>query len=75
MDVLTFVVLGDDLAGVRQTSLFFYRQRIHVRAHKHRRPVAILHHSNHSVSLELGVFVFSDMLGDLAARRAQFFRD
>ena len=75
MDILTFIVLGDDLAGVRQTSLFFHWQRIHVRAHQHRWPVAILHHSNHSVSLELGVFVFSDMLCDLAARRAQFFRD
>ena len=73
--VLTFVVLGDDLAGIRQTSVFFHWQRIHVRAYKHRRTVAIPHDSNHSVSLELGVFVFSNALCDLAARRAQFFRD
>src|SRR4029453_8125276 len=75
MDVLTVIVFGEDLAGVGQTSLFFYRQRIRVRAHKHCWPVAILHHSHHSVSLVLGVFIFSEMLCDLAACSAQFLRD
>src|SRR6476646_5434486 len=70
MNVLTFVVFGDDLAGVRQTSLFLHWQRIHVCAHKYRRPVTILYHSHHSVTPELGIFVFSKMLCDLAARRA-----
>src|SRR5213079_3081856 len=53
MDVLTFIVFGDDLAGVRQTSVFFHWQRIHICAYKHCRPVAIFHHSYDAVPLSL----------------------
>ena len=72
MDILTFVIFGDDLAGVRQTSFFFHWQRIHIRAHDHGRSVAILHHSHDAVTFEFGVLIFAEMLGDLAACRAQF---
>ncbi len=75
MDVLTFIVFGDDLAGVRQTSVFFHWQRIHICAYKHCRPIAIFHHSYDAVTFEFGVLIFAHVFGDLAASRTQFFRD
>ena len=71
----SLIVFGDDLAGVRRTSVFFHWQRIHICAHKHSRPIAILHHTHDAVAFEFRIFVFAEVLVDLAARRAQFFRD
>ena len=75
MHILTFIVLRDGLAGVRQTSFFFHWQRIHICAHKHNRPVTILHHAHNPVTFEFGVLIFAEMLGDLATRGAQFLCD
>ena len=75
MHIFAFIIFGDGLAGVRQTSFFFHWQRVHVGADKHGRPVAILHHADDAVTFEVGVFVFAEMFGDLATGRAQFLRD
>ena len=73
--ILAFIVFRDRLAGVGQTGFLFDWQCIHVGAHEHGRPVAILHHSDDAVAFKLRIFVFAKMFGHLAAGRSQFLRD
>src|SRR2546423_12931678 len=71
MHILTFIVLRDGLAGVRQTSLFFHWQRIHIRAYHHTRPVTLLHPAPTPVTFGLGVLLCAETLGAPPTRGAQ----
>ena len=73
--ILTFVIFGDDLAGVRQARVFLYRERVQVRAHKNSRPVAVFHDADHSVRFQLRIVVSAKVLGDVASGCAQFLCD
>ena len=75
VDIFAFVILGRDFARVGQTCFLFHRQRIHVGAHKHRRPIAILHNADHSIALKFRIVVFAKVLGDLAASGTQLLCD
>jgi hypothetical protein len=73
--IFAFIILRRDFAGIRQTGFLFHRQRVHVGAHEHRGPGAVFHDSDDAVTFEVWIVVFAEMVGDFAARGAQFFRD
>ena len=75
MDFFAFVIFGDDFARIRQTGFLLHWQCIEIGAHKHGRPVAVLHHADNAVTFQVGVFVFAQIFGDLAAGRVQFLCD
>ena len=75
VDILAGVVFRRHLARIGQTGFFFDRQRIHVGAHEHDRPVAIFHQARQRRNRQARIVVFANVIGDLAADRFKFLRD
>jgi len=59
-----------DFARVRRTGLFLHGQRIHVSAHQHSRPVAVLHHADNAVTFPIWIIVMPEILGNFTAGSA-----
>ena len=55
--------------GIGQAAVLFQRQAIHIRAHQHRRAIAILHHGNHARTAN----AFRDFVAQAAKLRSEAF--
>jgi hypothetical protein len=71
-NLLAGIVFSRNLARVGQPRFLLHRQRVHVGSHEHCFPLAILHHADHAVTLQIWLVVFAEIFGHVATSGFQF---